>query len=83
MLNKVPLSIYIHLPWCIHKCPYCDFNSHEVNQVDFEDEKKNYVHALIKQIKSSSDDRPIKSVFLAEEHQVYSILITFKKLLMF
>ena len=63
MLNKVPLSIYIHLPWCIHKCPYCDFNSHEVNQVHFEDEKKHYVYALIKQIKSSNDDRPIKSVF--------------------
>ena len=25
-----PLSLYVHLPWCIKKCPYCDFNSHEV-----------------------------------------------------
>lgn len=25
-----PLSVYVHLPWCIRKCPYCDFNSHEV-----------------------------------------------------
>jgi len=24
-----PLSLYVHLPWCIKKCPYCDFNSHE------------------------------------------------------
>lgn len=24
-----PLSLYVHLPWCLHKCPYCDFNSHE------------------------------------------------------
>ena len=24
-----PLSLYIHLPWCLKKCPYCDFNSHE------------------------------------------------------
>ena len=26
-----PLSIYVHLPWCLKKCPYCDFNSHELN----------------------------------------------------
>lgn len=27
-----PLSLYIHFPWCVKKCPYCDFNSHEANQ---------------------------------------------------
>ena len=25
-----PLSLYVHLPWCLKKCPYCDFNSHEL-----------------------------------------------------
>jgi len=25
-----PLALYVHLPWCLKKCPYCDFNSHEV-----------------------------------------------------
>ena len=28
MLNPPPLSLYIHIPWCVQKCPYCDFNSH-------------------------------------------------------
>ena len=31
--SQPPLSLYIHLPWCIKKCPYCDFNSHEMRSV--------------------------------------------------
>jgi oxygen-independent coproporphyrinogen-3 oxidase len=30
MTPSIPLSLYVHLPWCVHKCPYCDFNSHEM-----------------------------------------------------
>jgi len=30
MQNKIPLSLYIHFPWCVQKCPYCDFNSHGI-----------------------------------------------------
>ena len=39
-----PLGLYVHLPWCLRKCPYCDFNSHELKQALPEDA---YVDALI------------------------------------
>ncbi len=39
-----PLSLYVHIPWCVRKCPYCDFNSHEAKQAIPEEA---YVNALI------------------------------------
>ena len=30
MQNAIPLALYIHIPWCVQKCPYCDFNSHQL-----------------------------------------------------
>jgi putative oxygen-independent coproporphyrinogen III oxidase len=42
-----PLSLYIHIPWCVRKCPYCDFNSHEARGVLPE---KEYVAALIRDL---------------------------------
>lgn len=31
LTSQPPLSLYVHVPWCVRKCPYCDFNSHELN----------------------------------------------------
>ena len=39
-----PLSLYVHIPWCVRKCPYCDFNSHEARG---EAPEQDYVQALI------------------------------------
>lgn len=44
MLTQIPLSLYIHIPWCVRKCPYCDFNSHESPQNLPEDL---YIEALV------------------------------------
>jgi len=49
-----PLSLYIHIPWCVKKCPYCDFNSHEYKEAqNFSDLESIYVDALIKDLEYS------------------------------
>lgn len=65
---NIPLSLYIHMPWCVRKCPYCDFNSHEVPDgklsLDLEQE---YLHALVEDFKTQLEfvqGRHIHSVFI-------------------
>ena len=63
-MNDIPLSLYIHLPWCVKKCPYCDFNSHEINSTIPEE---TYISALINDLQkqiSLVGDREIISIFL-------------------
>ncbi|MAK94201.1 MAG: YggW family oxidoreductase [Gammaproteobacteria bacterium] len=47
MLEQPPLSLYIHIPWCLRKCPYCDFNSHAATS---ELPEQEYVSALCKDL---------------------------------
>jgi len=63
--DSIPLSVYVHIPWCIHKCPYCDFNSHEFQGQDIKQNEIIYTNALIKQLESTnfSSQRPIHSIF--------------------
>lgn len=59
-----PLSLYIHLPWCVRKCPYCDFNSHRAGD---NAPKKRYVAALKRDLAEEArhaGDRQIISIFL-------------------
>jgi oxygen-independent coproporphyrinogen-3 oxidase len=58
-----PLALYVHVPWCVQKCPYCDFNSHEANG---EIPEREYVAALIADLQSALPliwGRPVVSVF--------------------
>ena len=64
LLQLAPLSLYVHMPWCIRKCPYCDFNSHELKQTIPE---RDYVNALIDDLSQELDfvqNRRIASVFI-------------------
>lgn len=45
--QPIPLSLYIHIPWCVRKCPYCDFNSHQLRQ---EVPESKYIDQLIKDL---------------------------------
>ena len=63
-----PLSLYLHLPWCLKKCPYCDFNSHERRTgVDARAQQGRYVDALLADLEASLPlvwGRPVYSVFI-------------------
>ena len=64
LLNNLPLALYIHLPWCVRKCPYCDFNSHEITGGSFPEQL--YVDAVVRDLKYSAElfqGRELVSVF--------------------
>jgi oxygen-independent coproporphyrinogen-3 oxidase len=59
-----PLALYVHIPWCVRKCPYCDFNSHE-QRGDLPE--REYVDALVADLEASLPDvwgRRIQSIFI-------------------
>jgi len=60
-----PLSLYVHLPWCLKKCPYCDFNSHEMRQPDLPEQR--YLDALLADLEAALPlvwGRSVHSIFL-------------------
>jgi len=68
LTNLPPLSLYVHLPWCIKKCPYCDFNSHEFREgADAASIEGTYIQALFADLEASLPliwGRSIQTVFL-------------------
>lgn len=64
---RIPLSLYLHFPWCVRKCPYCDFNSHALRG---DVPESAYIDALLRDLAFDLDQhpelpqRPIRSIFM-------------------
>jgi len=63
-LQLPPLALYIHIPWCIQKCPYCDFNSHAVKQGIPEQEYISHLLADLAEDLSLVSGRKLHSIFI-------------------
>ena len=60
---SLPLTLYVHMPWCVRKCPYCDFNSHQLKSAA---PSGDYIDALIRDFEAELADlggRPIEAIF--------------------
>ena len=62
-----PLSVYIHLPWCLQKCPYCDFNSHAWRGGDMAAAEQQYIDAILTDLDLSLPlvwGRSVQTIFM-------------------
>lgn len=65
MGSTPPLSLYVHTPWCVRKCPYCDFNSHEPTGGELPE--TDYLDALVRDLEfdlALADGRELVSIFI-------------------
>ncbi len=63
-MQQPPLSLYVHIPWCVRKCPYCDFNSHEAKTAV---DERGYLAALMADLDQEIEmtgQREIRSIFI-------------------
>lgn len=73
MVKLPPLSLYIHIPWCVQKCPYCDFNSHALKgEVPHDD----YVGHLLSDLDANvayAQGREVKTILLVAVRRACSL----------
>ncbi len=62
--TAIPLSLYIHIPWCLKKCPYCDFNSHSLREDLPESLYVDHLKQELRQKLRLIENRPINTIFI-------------------
>lgn len=62
MEQRPPLAVYVHWPFCVSKCPYCDFNSHIVQQIDLEKWTRAYLNELVFSFQQTPNHE-VKTIF--------------------
>ena len=64
--QDIPLAVYLHFPWCVSKCPYCDFNSFANKEAQLPEQR--YVDSLLADLAAQRErfavERPVTSVFM-------------------
>ena len=68
------LSLYVHIPWCVQKCPYCDFNSHALKA---EIPEKEYIDALLEDLDTDIEKYQLNGMHLA--HCIRSLLVAARR----
>ncbi|RLT95111.1 radical SAM family heme chaperone HemW [Ketobacter sp.] len=63
------LALYVHIPWCVRKCPYCDFNSHESRDIPEAD----YIAALLRDLEQDLEQDLLQQPFWAQGREISSI----------
>ena len=71
-LAHPPLSLYLHFPWCVRKCPYCDFNSYTLHGELAEDR---YIDAIERDIESQAPDVSGRDFYTATDRPVLETLV--------
>lgn len=64
-MTSLPLALYVHIPWCLKKCPYCDFNSHAIRaEPPFDDYVDQILGDLDQELADPVAQRPLISIFI-------------------